>query len=461
MKTRKLKTVLLAITTVLLIACGGDDETVKPILNDSETVKPKLNNEAIIKTLSFTTEQNTNLYQNVTTEIDEANKTITASVWVILPTAQLNTEISLIPEITFTNNATIKPAKNDAILVGGSNPSPVNYTVTAEDGVTTKSYTLTTTVKYINATAQEVININDLVALYAFKEANPSASRTIVNWDLDNPNATTIETSLTNNGVTLNANKKIDILKINRLNSLTVPSEIGNLTEMTVLDLFRNNISSLPEEIGQLTSLTKIALHNNNLTNLPSNFGNLTKLQLLFLSRNSFTTIPAKVFELKSLQRLIFDYNSLTEVPSEIGNLTNLRGLSLGNNNLQTLPTEIANLTALRSLNISDNQITTLPIVVTNITNLESLTARNNGMTSLPAEIGNSNMRILDLIGNNLTPSGLPDEIANMSSLAWIRLIQNPELNASATISTTLCNFFNTMISNGRNVQTDLDLSRC
>lgn len=451
MKTTILKTVMLALATILITACGGDDEPVKPMLND----------EAIINTLSFTTQQNNNLYQNVTAEIDEASKTITASVWVILPTTQLNTEISLIPEVTFTNNATIKPANNEAILAGGGNSSPINYTVTAEDGVTTQSYTLTTTVKYVNETAKDVVNIDDLVTLYAFKEANPSADRTIVNWDLDNSDTTIIETSLINNGVILNANKKIDVLEINRLNSLTVPAEIGNLTEITELDLFRNNISNLPEEIGQLTSLTRLHLGHNNLTDLPSSFGNLTNLQYLFLSRNPFTTIPAKVFELTSLELLNFRYNSLAEVPSEIENLTNLRSLNLRDNSLQTLPAEMGNLIALKTLQINDNQMTTLPVVVTNITNLESLSARNNGMTSLPTEIGNSNIRILDLIDNNLTPSGLPDEIANMPSLAWIRLIRNPELNASATISTTLCNFFNAMVNDGRNVQTDLDLSGC
>ena len=63
----------------------------------------------------------------------------------------------------------------------------------------------------------------------------------------------------------------------------SIPPEIGNLTNLTVLSLWGNQlIGSIPSEIGNLTNLTILRLEDNQLTGeIPSEIGNLTNLSWL------------------------------------------------------------------------------------------------------------------------------------------------------------------------------------
>ena len=58
-----------------------------------------------------------------------------------------------------------------------------------------------------------------------------------------------------------------------------VPTEVGQLASLEVLDLGGNQLTSLPAEIGQLTSLTELNLCGNQLTSLPAEIGQLTSLR--------------------------------------------------------------------------------------------------------------------------------------------------------------------------------------
>lgn len=395
---------IVILISLSFISCGGDDAPVAP---------PK-STEATLSALSFSTTQNNTLYQNVTAVVDESAKTITATVTVIVPAASINKKLELIPELNISSNATVSPANNTAITVGGST-SPVTYTVTAEDGTTTQAYTLTTAVKYINEVATQLVAIEDALALYAIKNANPSAAGVVANWNLNDASMAAIETSLTSNGVTINSNDRIEELDIRESNLSVLPTEIGNLTEITKLSVYKNNIEVLPDEIGNLTNLTLLSLTDNSLQDLPATLTNITNLERLYLGDNNFNgTIPNVVFQLTNLQRFGFSSNSLEELPAEIGNLTNLRALFLNNNDLRALPAEIGSLT---------------------------------------------NLYELELDYNFLRVSGLPDEMADLSNLTWLRLFHNPHLNAttSASLSSTLCTFFNNL----NYVGSDLDLTAC
>jgi Leucine-rich repeat (LRR) protein len=70
-----------------------------------------------------------------------------------------------------------------------------------------------------------------------------------------------------------------------------IPSEIGNLTNLTKLYLNGNQLTgSIPPEIGNLTNLTRLILYNNQLTgSIPSEIGNLTHLNFLYLHNNQLT----------------------------------------------------------------------------------------------------------------------------------------------------------------------------
>ena len=115
----------------------------------------------------------------------------------------------------------------------------------------------------------------------------------------------------------------------------------------------------IPSQIGQLVNMTDLYLGGNNLTVIPAEIGNLVNLQSLYLYDNQFTSIPSEISNLTNLRTLDISYNQLTgEIPSEIGNLTNLISLDLGSNQLTgEIPLELGNLDNLYYLNLSDNQL--------------------------------------------------------------------------------------------------------
>jgi len=104
----------------------------------------------------------------------------------------------------------------------------------------------------------------------------------------------------------------------------SIPSEIGNLTNLTELNLYGNQLTgSIPSEIGNLTNLTELNLYGNQLTgSIPPEIGNLTNLTYMNLGSNQLTG----------------------SIPSEIGSLTNLFAFVVGNNQLTgIIPDEICN----------------------------------------------------------------------------------------------------------------------
>ncbi|WP_417909750.1 COR domain-containing protein [Candidatus Electronema sp. PJ] len=82
-------------------------------------------------------------------------------------------------------------------------------------------------------------------------------------------------------------------LKGKQLNSL--PSDIGQLTNLKSIDLSYNLLTSLPSEIGYLTNLVKIYLKGNQLSTLPPEICHLQKLKIVYLSGNPLTSPPYEI----------------------------------------------------------------------------------------------------------------------------------------------------------------------
>jgi internalin A len=190
---------------------------------------------------------------------------------------------------------------------------------------------------------------------------------------------------------------------------VTLPSEIGQLTHLNELDLSSNQLTTLPSEIGQLTHLNELDLRSNQLTTLPPEIGQLTHLNELDLRSNQLTTLPPEIGQLTQLNTLYLSYNQLTDLPSEIGQLAVLNKLHLRSNRLTTLPPEIGKLIRLSSFHLSNNQLETLPTEIGQLTSLIELHLLNNQLEALPTEIGRLHPNQLTLDDNPLTL--LPPEI--------------------------------------------------
>jgi internalin A len=137
-----------------------------------------------------------------------------------------------------------------------------------------------------------------------------------------------------------NEQKKLDLSK-NQLTSL--PTEIGELKDLTELYLSRNQLTSLPAEIAELKNLTKLYLLGNQLTSLPAEIAELKNLTVLDLSDNQLTSVPVEIVGLKNLTELDLSRNQLTRLPTEIEKLKDLTWLDLSGNPLEFPPLDIAN----------------------------------------------------------------------------------------------------------------------
>ena len=143
-----------------------------------------------------------------------------------------------------------------------------------------------------------------------------------------------------------------------------LPDEIGNLINLTSLNVFDNRLTEIPETIGNLSNLTQLVLNKNRLSNLPNNIVNLTGLLGLFANLNQLTVLPPNFSILIALKELSLSHNRIVELPEDFGNLVNLEYLSIANNQLTTLPPSFSNLKKLSDLSLNDNNIEVLPLAV-------------------------------------------------------------------------------------------------
>ena len=144
-------------------------------------------------------------------------------------------------------------------------------------------------------------------------------------------------------GVTLNSSGRVTELRLGS-NFLfgTIHPNIGNLTELEILELDDNRLSgSIPTSIGNLTKLRTLWLDNNELTGgVPTTIGNLVNLRSLFIDDNELTTpLPDEMGDLVSLMTFFMDNNEISgAIPASMASLPNLSRFELFNNHIDSLP---------------------------------------------------------------------------------------------------------------------------
>ncbi len=245
-------------------------------------------------------------------------------------------------------------------------------------------------------------------------------------------------------------------LKANRLQE--IPSKIGNLTNLEILDISNNNISELPDDFKNLKNLKQLYIQENKLDKIPTSISFLNELNVLDISDNvliqqgnknieslsklinleklymrncGLTDFPESICSIKSLTELEIgnglgykNENKFFTIPKKISNLVRLERLKLSRLNLQILPHEFSALKNLKYLDISSNSINPLPNFINGLENLVELnwgsqggsTEGNNLFINLFLKLTNKGLG-QDEIFDSVKKSGVQNLISKHLSL--------------------------------------------
>ncbi|PSL25141.1 T9SS type A sorting domain-containing protein [Dyadobacter jiangsuensis] len=219
-----------------------------------------------------------------------------------------------------------------------------------------------------------------------------------------------------------------------------LPSEIGNLSKLEYLNFLGNGFSSSSmSEIGSLTTLKE--LHITPSGDIPASFANLVNLERCVMGRFgplegintiAFPDVVCQWPKIKMLRMggVVFS----TPIPSQIGNLTTLDTLELTGtrpyplgsySSVGGLPAEIGNLTNLRCLNISYNGLTGgIPASFNNLTNLTTLDLSYNSLSDpIPNLLGVPVAADVRINNNNFNYRGMESNISRLDQYSPQALI--------------------------------------
>ncbi|XP_042494889.1 probable LRR receptor-like serine/threonine-protein kinase At1g06840 isoform X2 [Macadamia integrifolia] len=285
--------------------------------------------------------------------------------------------------------------------------------------------------------AAKTTNPSEVNALQAIRSSLIDPMKHLDNWRKGDPCTSNWTGVLCFSTVGADGYMHVDQLQLLNMNlSGYLATEVGQLSNITVLDFMWNNITgSIPKEIGNISTLRLLLLNGNKfLGSLPDEVGNLPQLHRLQVDQNQLSgPIPKSFSNLNKIRHLHLNNNSISgRIPPELSNLTTLMHLLLDSNNLSgSLPSELANMPSLRILQLDNNHFdgAEIPASYGNMSNLFKLSLRNGSLQgSIPDLSGMKCLHYLDLSWNNLTGSIPSNRLSN--NITTIDLSDN-HLNGS------------------------------
>ncbi|XP_031115316.1 probable LRR receptor-like serine/threonine-protein kinase At3g47570 [Ipomoea triloba] len=213
----------------------------------------------------------------------------------------------------------------------------------------------------------------------------------------------------------------------------SLPSHIGNLSFLRVLDLQNNSFSGdIPPAIGNLHRLQVLLLHNNSFTGfIPSNISGCINLEALNFSNNYLMgSIPSQLGTLTNLQTIHFVHNNLTgKIPPSLGNLSLLYEFFANKNNLVgEVPDSLCRISGLQYLIVYENNLSgTLPSSLFNHSSMLAIDVGNNFIEgSLPPNLFITLPRLLYFSIHNDTFTGnIPPTLSNATNLQFFYISRN------------------------------------
>ena len=329
-------------------------------------------------------------------------------------------------------------------LNDGSNVITVD--VTAEDGETTLTYTVTVargpSPCVTGGAVSDSTNtglVSDCDALLAVKDT--LAGTASLNWSAD--------TSIARwEGLTLlgTPERVAGLNLINESLDGVIPSELGDLSMLVKLDLRSNQLSgSIPGSLGRLSRLTTLNLRSNQLGgSIPGSLGRLTRLTVLNLHSNDLggdmpdlsTTMLEELYLANNHDDMVEGSGLTGPVPAWLNDMTNMRELWLWGNRLSGTIPDLSGMTSLQKLKLAGNNLTGgIPAVSELPPNLKWLIINSNPLGgAIPDLSGMTSLTHLWLHSNELTgsiPAGdmLPPNVDDLNLRDNMLAGQIPDLS--------------------------------